>query len=153
MSNQGELAAVEAVDGMEAVDGYTVIGEVVAVEAAVPRAPPPPPALYQSYEYYMDGDLHGLRHMGRLHLDPVQKKCSWKSYLTGITTAWHGEYHRFPSGNLVCFFDYEGRENSGKYTVIFPGGQGKDYRGRTIRIGQINLWQRTNGNYQYVGRG
>ena len=100
MSNQGELAAVEAVDGMEAVDGYTVIGEVVAVEAAsstlsdvigevvaveaaVPRAPPPSPALYQSYEYYMDGDTHGLRHMGRLHLDPVQKNCSWKSYLTG----------------------------------------------------------------------
>ena len=35
MSNQGELAAVVLqVDGMEAVDGYTVIGEVVAVEAA-----------------------------------------------------------------------------------------------------------------------
>ena len=176
MSNQGELAAVEAVDGMEAVDGYTVIGEVVAVEAAsstlsdvigevvaveaaVPpqptRAPPPPPALYESYEYYMDGDNHGLRHMGRLHLDPVQKKCSWKSHLTGKVTPWHGEYHRFPSGNLVCFFDYEGRENSGKYTVIFPGGQGKDYRGRTVRIGQIDLWQydTATGNYQYVGRG
>ena len=103
MSNQGELAAVEAVDGMEAVDGYTGIGEVVSVEAAVPRAPPPPPALYESYAYYMDGDNHGLRHMGRLHLDPVQKKCSWKSHLTGKVTPWHGEYHRFPSGNLVCF--------------------------------------------------
>ena len=156
---------------MEAVDGYTVIGEVVAVEAAastlsdvigevvaveaaVPRAPPPPPALYQSYEYYMDGDNHGLRHMGRLHLDPVQKKCSWKSYLTGKETPWHGEYH-FSQRQLGMFFDYEGRENSGKYTVIFPGGQGKYYRGRTIRIGQIDLWQydTATGNYQYVGRG
>ena len=132
-----------------------VIGEVVAVEAAVPRAPPPPPVHVQSYEYYMDGRNLGLRHMGRLHLDQVQKKCSWKSYLTGNTTAWHGEWHTFPSGNLVCFFDYEGRENSGKYTVIFPGGNGKDYRGRTIRIGQIDLWQydTATGNYQYVGRG
>ena len=85
------------VDGMEAVDGYTVIGEVVAVEAAVPRAPPPPPLNVHSYEYYMDG-----RKLGRLHLDHVQKKCSWKSYLTGKETPWHGEYH-FPSGNLVCF--------------------------------------------------
>ena len=174
MSNQGELAAVVLqVDGMEAVDGYTVIGEVVAVEAAsstlsdvigevvaveaaVPpqptRAPPPPPALYESYEYYMDGDNHGLRHMGRLHLDPVQKKCSWKSHLTGKVTPWHGEYHRFPSGVLVCFFDYDGRDPK-KYTVIFPSGWGKDYRGRTIRIGQIDLWQCTNGNYQHVGRG
>ena len=127
-----------------------VAGEVVAVEAAVPRAPPPPPVTAQSYEYYMDG-----RHMGRLHLDQVQKKCSWKSYLTGNTTAWHGEWHTFPSGNLVCFFDYEGRENSGKYTVIFPGGKGKDYRGRTIRIGQIDFWQynTATGNYQYVRRG
>ena len=90
--NQGEPAAAY------------VIGEVVAVEAAVPRAPPPPPPLYvQSYEYYVDGRKLGLRHMGRLHLDPVQKKCSWQSYLTGNTTPWHGEYHRFPSGNLVCF--------------------------------------------------
>ena len=142
MSNQGELAAVEAVDGMEAVDGYTVIGEVVAVEAAVPRAPPPPPALYQSYEYYMDGDNHGLRHMGRLHLDQVQKKCSWKSYLTGKETPWHGEYH-FSQRQLGMFFDYEGRENSGKYTVIFPGGQGKDYRGRTIRIEQKTVGSTT----------
>ena len=83
---------------MEAVDGYTVIGEVVAVEAAVPRAPPPPPLNVHSYEYYMDG-----RKLGRLHLDPAQKKCSWKSYLTGKETPWHGEYHRFPSGVLVCF--------------------------------------------------
>ena len=85
-ANQGEPAAAY------------VIGEVVAVEAAVPPAPPPPPLNVHSYEYYMDG-----RKLGRLHLDHVQKKCSWKSYLTGITTAWHGEYHRFPSGNLVCF--------------------------------------------------
>ena len=159
---------------MEAVDGYTVIGEVVAVEAAsstlsdvigevvaveaaVPpqptRAPPPPPALYESYEYYMDGDNHGLRHMGRLHLDPVQKKCYWKSHLTGKVTPWHGEYHRFPSGVLVCVFDYDGRDPK-KYAVIFPSGWGKYYRGRTSRIGQIDLWQRlNNGNYQYVGRG
>ena len=109
-----------------------VTGEVVAVEAAVPRAPPPPPVAAQSYEYYMDG-----RHMGRLHLDQVQKKCSWTSYLTGNTTAWRGEWHTFPSGNLVCFFDYEGREN------------------RTIRIGQIDFWQynTATGNYQYVRRG
>ena len=130
--------------------GEPAAGEVVAVEAAVPPAPPPPPLNVHSYEYYMDG-----RKLGRLHLDHVSKKCSWKSHLTGKVTPWHGEYHRFPSGNLVCFFDYEGRENSGKYTVIFPGGQGKDYRGRTIRIGQIDLWQydTATGNYQYVGRG
>ena len=148
MSNQGELAAVAAVGGMEAVDGYTVIGQVLAVEAAVPRAPPPPPALYRSYEYYMDG-----RHMGRLHLDPVQKKCSWKSNLTGEGNTVARRTSQVSQQQLGMFFDYEGRENSGKYTVIFPGGQGKDYRGRTIRIGQIDLWQCTNGNYQYVGRG
>ena len=141
-ANQGEPAAAY------------VIGEVVAVEAAVPRAPPPPPLNVHSYEYYMDGDNHGLRHMGRLHLDPVQKKCSWKSYLTGKETPWHGEYH-FSQRQLGMFFDYDGRENSKKYTVIFPGGHGKDYRGRTIRIGQIDLWQydTATGNYQYVGRG
>ena len=110
MSNQGELAAVEAVDGMDtwevvAVEAAAntlsdVIGEVVAVEASVPRAPPPPDALYRSYEYYMDG---GDRLMGRLHLDPVLKKCSWTSHLTGNTTAWHGEYH-FSQRQLSMFF-------------------------------------------------
>ena len=78
---------------------------IVVGEAIVPYVPPPPPVMARGLEYYMDG-----RHMGRLYLDQVHQMCSWNSRLTGITTSWHGEWHAFPSGAMVCFFDFGGRE-------------------------------------------
>ena len=101
-------AALAAVANQGGPAAAYVAGEVVAVEAAVPRVPPPPPVAAQSYKYYVDG-----RHMGRLRLDQAQKKCSWKSYRAGNTTVWHGEWHTFPSGILVCFFDLKAGRTPG----------------------------------------
>ena len=92
-----------------------VTGEVIAVQSAasvVPYVPPPPPGppppfVALGFEYYMNG-----RHTGRLYLDHVHHRCAWSNNITRRTTDWHGEWHKFPSGILVCIFDFDGRKHA-----------------------------------------
>ena len=122
-------------------------GEVVAVQSAVPYVPPPPPFMARGFEYYMNG-----RHTGRLYLDHVHHRCAWSSNTTGRTTDWHGEWHVFASGTLVCIFDFDGREDMRQHVAIFPGSRGTDYQGRKIRVEQAGLWQYDRASREYVRR-
>ena len=130
-----------------------VTGEVIAVQSAasvVPYVPPPPPGppppfVALGFEYYMNG-----RHTGRLYLDHVHHRCAWSSNITGRTTDWHGEWHKFASGILVCIFDFDGRDDMRKHVAIFPDNQGTDYQGRKIRLEQPCLWMYDSVSREYV---
>ena len=66
----------------------------------------------------MDGRL-----VVRLYIGQVDKNCSWLSYATDSTTAWHGKWLSFDDGTLVCLFDFGGREAMRKHVVIYEDDQ------------------------------
>ena len=87
--------------------------------------------------YFMD-----KKHTGTLSLmndtrsesrGPIHK-CHWRSERTKLSTDWHGNWWKTANG-YMCHFDCFGIQGDGsKWSMILPGGVGRDYAGRDIIV-------------------
>ena len=126
-----------------------------------PRPPPPRPDTVKVLEYYWGPNdpvapsVLEVRRVGTLYLlrrGNGTQQCAWWSKRTDIMSAWHGQWHQFPNGATVCLFDFRGREEARKHTVIYRDGKGSDYRGRAIQVVQTAFWQWDSATLVYVRR-
>ena len=92
----------------------------------------------KEFEYRMD-DVHS----GNLFLKD-DGQCLWRSKRTQLQTQWHGHWSptRTRTGRhiLKIWFDYEGKNRTNKWTVLFDNDTGVDYMSRIITIKFIASW-------------
>ena len=143
MADANSLAAQTTVEGDIAAEWTAIVP--VGLDLPGPQPPSPAPVTVLEYKYFMDG-----RYTGTLFLKQPRQQCAWCSARTDITTAWHGEWHTFPSNTTVCIFNFEGRAHAITHTALFRDGRGNDYRGRAIQVVKINYWVHDNVTAQYV---
>ena len=97
-----------------------------------------PRTVVKQYMYRMDGE-----HTGDLQLmvsSTGNKKCSWRSISTRLSTDWHGFWAADSEHNrLWVFFDYKGISCE-KFATVDMLGEGKDYRGRRIQMTLLATW-------------